>query len=360
MRQIALTLAYLATAGCATATAYERISAAGDPIEIDGASARAVVSNASASCARLDDGGLACWPTAQLDTTPRRVSHWPPIEVLAAGETGVCGIDVSARVVCSGGPDVVTADVVVPELPRARALLGSLDAGCLVGQDSGHVLCWAPDGELPSQGVDGSARPRGRLVQLDESMPGRVWRVRGPRDVVEIAGGLIGACAREASGRVWCWTQTERSGIWRDTSARPERGVALMSRAAGSRQLAANSDGTAFCSVDASARTTYWSLLEGPIPLALGDVQMFALADRDPTLALLRDGELAVAGSSAFGLATRTRPAVELRSVHGGEQAWLIDVHGVVWAAEVERWLQVRLTRLVRIPGFGARVGGDD
>lgn len=88
---------------------------------------------------------------------------------------------------------------------------------------------------------------------------------------------------------------------------------------------------------------------------------MFALADRDPTLALLRGGELAVAGSSApFGLATRTRPAVELRSVHGGERAWLIDVHGVVWAAQVERWPEVRLTRLIRIPGFGARGGGDD
>lgn len=169
------------------------------------------------SCARLDDGTVACWGDGALGQRgddgsdaatptphPRVVEGLPPAVMLAAGRHHVCALSAVGGVHCWGdngsgqvalGPEAPTV-VVTPmpvEVPAARSLALGQATSCVIDL-AGRVHCWglALDGQ--DEAPDGESRRYEGVTAIG-----------GLAGVEALALGSRSGCARLDDDQVRCW-----------------------------------------------------------------------------------------------------------------------------------------------------------
>jgi alpha-tubulin suppressor-like RCC1 family protein len=161
------------------------------------------------TCARLSNGGLACWgdneygelgsslTTSGYSTTPQYVEGLSGVAIaVSASVNRTCALLDSGLVRCWGaaGPGIWGLEpVTVQDLDNAIALSAAEEFACAV-TSTGSVECW------------GDANEYGQLGHHpDSAQDGPMVVERLPSAAVAVTTGSRHACALLSDGRVFCW-----------------------------------------------------------------------------------------------------------------------------------------------------------
>lgn len=189
------------------------------PVEVAGGFSdwAAISAGADHTCALRESGQLYCWGRnshGQLgdDSTVNRDA---PVEVagaatdwvaVSAGLRHTCGLEESGRLLCWGSDSrgrlgnggATTVDQLVPsEVAGAATDWAEVSAGSSVTcarKASGRLYCWGSDAD-GRLGNGGANVDRARPVEVTGAVTG--WQA--------VSVGGFHACARKATGRLFCW-----------------------------------------------------------------------------------------------------------------------------------------------------------
>ncbi len=202
----------------------------GNHLVLLGAGRRVVTIGAGEThtCAVLDDGGLRCWgtndegelgvgdrtprsrPDDAVDFGPGRTAH-----EIAAGSQFTCARLDDGEVACwgmNGDGQLGLGDTLSRSGPTTAVALGSgrkaveIAAGfafACARLDDGTVKCWGQNGSGQLGIGDGEGR----------TQPTKAVDLGTGQKAVEIAAGLTHACARLASGIVKCWGDNDKRAL---------------------------------------------------------------------------------------------------------------------------------------------------
>jgi len=177
------------------------------PLGAPGATAVAVATGASHTCAVDSDGKVWCWGngadgqlgySAAQNATPGAVPL-PPVTpgsgVLSAGGAHTCAVTAAGELRCWGRftPTAAPAPASgIIDVPGAFGVASGGDHACAIAGGDRHVECFGANdyGQLGDGGTTASVTP---------------VTIEGLDDVEELAAGALHTCARRANGKVACW-----------------------------------------------------------------------------------------------------------------------------------------------------------